>query len=125
MKQNKSTDAKTIVFTFFELANKRAENVPKHMVFAKRLLENYSLEDILFALEVYKDKMYSLGFLTQENMNKALYKREAEKQKQMSVFKSDKEVKDVAERNRKKLERISNEPRFGKGYSFDMLKEPK
>lgn len=97
------------------------------MVQAKRLLEKYDLEDIYYALELYKDKMYSLGYLNERNMNEAIYKRTVEVQKEqmkeLSQSRDKESVEQLAKRNKDKLERISCKSRFGTQYSFDMLKD--
>lgn len=129
MKQNNGANAKVVVCKFLELQGK-GSNIPssqfgRHMVYAKRLLELYELEDILYALELYKTKMYSLGYLTEDNMKRAVYKREADKLKHMTVtsVKECSNAEERAERNRNKLERLSNQSFFGKRNTFDLLKD--
>lgn len=118
---NQGTDAKEIVFTFFELTNQKPNQVPRYMAHAKRLLNKYTKEDILYAIEMNRDKMYSLGFLTEENMGKAIVQRSNRKTYDLMQTGGE----SVAERNRAKLQRVSNQSRLGERDIVDLFKELK
>lgn len=106
---NKGSDAHQIVCKFIEASGVGKTNFPRHMAQAKRLLDSYKLEDILYALDVYGKKMYSLGFLTEDKILSARGKRlQEEVASEQLVTRGE----DVAERNKARLQRIHHKSRL-------------
>lgn len=110
--------AKELCTHFFDQAGTGWKDVPFQMKIAKELTQRYQDQDLLYALEYYKDKMYSLGFLSPKNMAVAIEKRKSTAQIQYEVGEEN-----IAERNRTKLQNASSQSREREGYYFDMLKE--
>lgn len=109
--------AKTLCSHFFNSQKGGWKDVGYQMKIAKDLVERYTDEQLLFALELFKGKMYSLGFLNEKNMGYAINKMHDTIQINYEVGGN------IAERNRAKLQRFTYESRFGEGHYFDLLKE--
>jgi DNA-binding transcriptional MerR regulator len=128
-----STNAKDIAIYFFKSINKIAVGKDYAITInqAKHLLDlGYSFEDILLAIDYYKENppssgFYSLGYLN-KSIDKALIqkKKDIEKQKLKEMEKKEYNRGEVNERNREKVRR-NNSSGFGKKYNFDMFKEPR
>lgn len=110
--------AKELCSHFFNQSGTGWRDVPFQMKIAKELVERYQDEDLLYALDYYKDKMYSLGFLSPKNMVIAIEKRKSTARIQYEVGEEN-----IAERNRIKLQNAFGQSREREGYYFDMLKE--
>lgn len=84
---------------------------------ADKLVMQYTDKQIETALELYKDKMYSLAFLSPKNMGKAII------QKQNNIHITYDTGGDISERNRQKLQRDTHFSRFGESDFSDLFEE--
>lgn len=109
--------AKELVSRFSSLQPEGWKDYAYQMKIAKDLVSTYEDEELIYALQLYKDKIYSLGFLNETNMIRV-------KQKLKDTVQIKYEVGgDIAQRNRNKLQRFTPVTRFREGTYFDMLKE--
>lgn len=110
--------AKELCTHFFNQSGTGWKDVPFQMKIAGELTRRYQDEDLLLALEYYKDKMYSLGFLSPKNMAIVIEKRKSNINIQYEVGEEE-----IGERNRTKLQNAFSKSREREGHYFDMLKE--
>lgn len=98
--------AKELVGRFFDLRDEGWRDVPLQMKFAKGLVQKYTDEQLIMALELYYTQMYSLAFLNERNMGRAIEKCKSKVNINYEVG------GDIAERNRNKLQKFTYESRF-------------
>ena len=109
--------AKELCTLFFNSQQGGWKDVGYQMIIAKNLVERYTDEQLIYAIELFKGKMYSLGFLNEKNMGYVINKMKDTIQINYEVG------GDIAERNRAKLQRFTNQSRLGEGYYLDLLEE--
>ena len=104
---------KDLCSRFFNQCGTGWKDVAFQMKIAKDLVEKYEDDDLIFALDYYKDSIYSLGFLSPKNMGIAIQKR-----KNAVQFNYEVGEENVAERNRIKLQNAASESKGQRGVLF-------
>jgi hypothetical protein len=129
-----STDSKEIALYYIGKASKdkTKSEIIKNISIAKSILDlGYKKEHIMMAIDIYIEKMYSLGFIkcVIADVVKAIV--EAEKQEEIRQAKEQQSnekiihqevIVDYDNRNKQKLERGNNIGRIGKVNPFDNIK---
>ena len=109
---------KSIVKYFISTFGVQTVNWPQQVKIVKSLMERYSREEIVYAIDYYKSKgtdMYSLGFLNR-NMEEAVTAKKTEEY--LST-----QTGDANERNKRKL-RTDNQALDREEYYLDLFAEP-
>lgn len=93
-------------------------NWSAQMVIVKKLLNSYSKEEILYAIDYYKQKgvnMYSIGYLFSAMKDPV---DECKAKREVNLWSGN-----SGERNQRRLAE-NNQTRSRKKYSFDLYEEP-
>lgn len=130
--QPNGTKAKDIAIHFLKATNQmNSRNMPRTVKIAKSLLEKYSSDSIILAIDYLIDKrfpIYSLGFLTlniESILKEIEQKKKAneEREKMQDAFRQSEVMSadESSERNRSKVGRFGVQSRFGEKFNFDMF----
>ena len=128
-----ATDAKIIALHYLgakELELTKA-NIVKNIVIAKSILAlGFPSSSIIMAIDLYVDKMYSLGFIkfVIEEVHNAIIAKAKEDEVKDALKRISTRAKyaesegDETNRNREKLARRTNQRGIGKSYPDDLFK---